>query len=121
MIPYYERFQGSCPNFSKFFDNYSESSSLSSIKSEDLPSEEKFKREVIETVNRVINGEITMDNLIVEMNGLKYAENKTFKECLECFCATVLGELTKKYNENANDMIKEIKFWVDTWKRYLFG
>ena len=72
---------------------------------------------MIETVNRVINGEITMENLIVEMNGLKFAENKTFKECLKCFCATVLGDLTKKYSENANDMIKEIKFWVDTWKR----
>ncbi len=67
----------------------------------------------------MIHGEITMENLIFEMNGLKFAENKSFKECLECFCETVLGELTKKYSENPNEMIKEIKLWVDHWKRYL--
>lgn len=42
---------------------------------------DQFKREVAETFLRCIKERISHDNAVIELNGLKIAEDRTFADC----------------------------------------
>lgn len=46
--------------------------------------EPHFKREVAETYLRCVKEHISHDNVVIELNGLKIAEDKTFADCARC-------------------------------------
>ena len=48
------------------------------------PSVDQFKREVAETFLRCIKERISHDNAVIELNGLKIAEDRTFADCARC-------------------------------------
>lgn len=50
-----------------------------------------FKQEVAETFLRCIKENIAQENVIIELNGLKIAENKTFADCARFILTTALG------------------------------
>lgn len=45
---------------------------------------DQFKQEVAETFLRCINERISHDNAVIELNGLKIAEDRTFADCARC-------------------------------------
>lgn len=47
-------------------------------------SADQFKREVAETFLRCIKEKISHDNAVIELNGLKIAEDRTFADCARC-------------------------------------
>lgn len=59
--------------------------------SDTIPGEHHFKREVAETFLRCIKESISQDNVIIELNGLKIAEDKTFADCARFMLTTALG------------------------------
>lgn len=50
-----------------------------------------FKQEVAETLLRCIKEHIAHENVIIELNGLKIAEDKTFADCARFILTTSLG------------------------------
>lgn len=50
-----------------------------------------FKREVAETFLRCVKENISHDNVVIELNGLKIAEDKTFADCARYMLTTALG------------------------------
>lgn len=48
------------------------------------PGADQFKREVAETFLRCIKEHISHDNAVIELNGLKIAEDRTFADCARC-------------------------------------
>jgi translation initiation factor eIF-2B subunit epsilon len=55
------------------------------------PPEPAFKREVAETFLRCVKEGISQDNVVIELNGLKIAEDKTFADCARYMLTTALG------------------------------
>lgn len=55
------------------------------------PTEPHFKREVSETFLRCVKEKIAHDNVVIELNGLKIAEDKTFADCARYMLTTMLG------------------------------
>lgn len=51
-----------------------------------------FKREVSETLLRCKKMGFDQNNAIIELNGLKIAEDKTFADCARYLFTTILGE-----------------------------
>lgn len=54
-------------------------------------SEPHFKREVAETFLRCIKEKISHENVVIELNGLKIAEDRTFADCARYMLTTALG------------------------------
>lgn len=52
---------------------------------------DQFKREVAETFLRCIKERISHDNAVIELNGLKIAEDRTFADCARWPCAAEAG------------------------------
>lgn len=52
---------------------------------------DQFKREVAETFLRCIKERISHDNAVIELNGLKIAEDRTFADCARYMLTTMLG------------------------------
>ena len=50
-----------------------------------------FKEEVAETFLRCIKENISQENVVIELNGLKIAEDKTFADCARFILTTTLG------------------------------
>lgn len=50
-----------------------------------------FKEEVAETFLRCIKENISQENVVIELNGLKIAEDKTFADCARFILTTCLG------------------------------
>lgn len=50
-----------------------------------------FKREVGETFLRCVKEHISHENIVIELNGLKIAEDKTFADCARYMLTTMLG------------------------------
>lgn len=50
-----------------------------------------FKNEVAETFLRCVKEGISHDNVVIELNGLKIAEDKTFADCARYMLTTALG------------------------------
>ncbi|KAI8107409.1 hypothetical protein M9435_002440 [Picochlorum sp. BPE23] len=50
-----------------------------------------FKEEVAETFLRCIKENISQENVVIELNGLKIAEDKTFADCARFIMTTALG------------------------------
>lgn len=50
-----------------------------------------FKEEVAETFLRCIKEHISQENVVIELNGLKIAEDKTFADCARFILTTCLG------------------------------
>ncbi|KAL6773796.1 hypothetical protein ACKKBG_A22530 [Auxenochlorella protothecoides x Auxenochlorella symbiontica] len=50
-----------------------------------------FKREVGETFLRCVKESIAHDNVVIELNGLKIAEDRTFADCARYMLTTMLG------------------------------
>jgi translation initiation factor eIF-2B subunit epsilon len=50
-----------------------------------------FKREVAETLLRCALEGISLDNVVIELNGLKIAEDRTFGDCARYMLTTLLG------------------------------
>lgn len=50
-----------------------------------------FKREVAETFLRCVKENISHENVVIELNGLKIAEDKTFADCARFMLTTALG------------------------------
>jgi translation initiation factor eIF-2B subunit epsilon len=50
-----------------------------------------FKEEVAETFLRCIKESISQENVVIELNGLKIAEDKTFADCARFILTTCLG------------------------------
>lgn len=55
------------------------------------PTEPHFKTEVAETYLRCVKEHISHDNVVIELNGLKIAEDKTFADCARYMFTTMLG------------------------------
>lgn len=53
--------------------------------------EPHFKREVAETFLRCIKEKISHENVVIELNGLKIAEDRTFADCARYMLTTALG------------------------------
>lgn len=53
--------------------------------------EPHFKREVAETFLRCVKENISHENVVIELNGLKIAEDKTFADCARFMLTTALG------------------------------
>jgi NDP-sugar pyrophosphorylase family protein len=53
--------------------------------------EPHFKREVAETFLRCVKEGISHENVVIELNGLKIAEDKTFADCARFMLTTALG------------------------------
>jgi translation initiation factor eIF-2B subunit epsilon len=51
----------------------------------------RFGREVAETVHRMLHEEHSIDNLALEVNGLKFAYNKTFLDCARAVLNALLS------------------------------
>lgn len=54
-------------------------------------SESHFKNEVAETFLRCVKEGISHENVVIELNGLKIAEDKTFADCARFIFTTMLG------------------------------
>lgn len=50
-----------------------------------------FQLEVAETFLRCIKEKISQENVVIELNGLKIAEDKTFADCARFLLTTALG------------------------------
>jgi len=58
---------------------------------EDDDPEAHFKQEVVETFLRCVKEKFDLSNVVVELNGLRLAENRTFVDCANYIFTTILG------------------------------
>lgn len=61
------------------------------------PAADQFKREVAETFLRCIKERISHDNAVIELNGLKIAEDRTFADCARCAADAWAGSPTASW------------------------
>jgi translation initiation factor eIF-2B subunit epsilon len=57
----------------------------------EMMEDQHFKEEVAETFLRCIKENISQENVVIELNGLKIAEDKTFADCARFIMTTALG------------------------------
>ncbi|MEO2192580.1 MAG: hypothetical protein ABGY24_09055 [bacterium] len=76
---------------SKTNDLASEDSDDSEDAAMEMMQDHHFKEEVSETFLRCIKENISQENVVIELNGLKIAEDKTFADCARFILTTCLG------------------------------
>ena len=102
-----------------------------------------FKTEVAETFLRCVKENISHENVVIELNGLKIAEDKTFADCARFMLTTALGlclpaplnasqeysslysagEVNTQANEGKLELLKrtaiQLKRWRDLLQKFL--
>ncbi len=76
---------------SKANDLASDDSDGSEDAAMEMMQDHHFKEEVSETFLRCIKENISQENVVIELNGLKIAEDKTFADCARFILTTCLG------------------------------
>ena len=76
---------------SKTNDRAFDDSDDSDVAAMEMMQDHHFKEEVAETFLRCIKENISQENVVIELNGLKIAEDKTFADCARFILTTCLG------------------------------
>lgn len=85
---------------------------------EEAVEEEQFAREVEATVQRGIENDHTVENVALEVNSLKFAQNRSFADCLQAITPTLLASLDLA-GRPKKDRAKELGRLLKRWGRLL--
>jgi translation initiation factor eIF-2B subunit epsilon len=83
---------------------------------------EAFASEVGDTVRRAIGANHTVDNLALEINSLKFAQNRTFSDCVHGIIPSLLAEAglaSKTKKEKVGWLKSRVKQWAPLLKRFV--
>eukprot|EP00735_Rhodelphis_limneticus_P006512 TRINITY_DN18929_c0_g1::TRINITY_DN18929_c0_g1_i1::g.1421::m.1421 TRINITY_DN18929_c0_g1::TRINITY_DN18929_c0_g1_i1::g.1421 ORF type:complete len:682 (-),score=163.39,sp/Q54RF3/EI2BE_DICDI/35.78/1e-136,W2/PF02020.13/6.4e-22,Hexapep/PF00132.19/0.29,Hexapep/PF00132.19/0.059,Hexapep/PF00132.19/0.00016,Hexapep/PF00132.19/22,Hexapep/PF00132.19/0.00058,NTP_transferase/PF00483.18/2.8e-07,Hexapep_2/PF14602.1/0.011,Hexapep_2/PF14602.1/0.045,Hexapep_2/PF14602.1/0.31,NTP_transf_3/PF12804.2/0.022 TRINITY_DN189 len=82
-----------------------------------------FMKEATDTMRRGIREKISIDNLALEINGLKFAHNRTFNQCVEAILTVILDSVDTTVQPK--QFIVNVKTAIKTWhkliRRFMFG
>ena len=68
----------------------------------------EFYEEVCATVERGVSSGHTIDNVALEVNSLKYAQNRTFSDCVDAILPTLLEGLTLE-SKSKKERVGEVR------------
>jgi translation initiation factor eIF-2B subunit epsilon len=88
------------------------------VAEEEAVEEEQFAREVEATVQRGIENDHTVENVALEVNSLKFAQNRSFADCLQAITPTLLAALDLA-GRPKKDRAKELARLLKRWGRLL--
>jgi translation initiation factor eIF-2B subunit epsilon len=78
---------------------------------------QRFNDEMHETVERAVSENHSIDNVVLEINGLKFAYNSSFLDTLTAIFST-LAKLVDQKNYNAS-LVKNLKKWAPLLRKFI--
>ncbi|KAL1503158.1 hypothetical protein AB1Y20_011217 [Prymnesium parvum] len=73
-----------------------------------------FEEEVADTVRRGVENNHSVDNLALEVNGLKFAQNRSFADCIVAIVPALLEELPLS-GKSKKERLTEVKRCLNKW------